>query len=131
MAALPAHGELPDAVLPGDGARSDDAGRAEVGVDERRRWERAGLSALTGDEHGPPLDPPPHLVRRLDRVTGRIAAASRRLGDEVVIDGLAELAARAEPMALRRRGRVSCGGACHLVRATDGWFALSLAREDD
>ena len=95
------------------------------------RWRRAGLDELTGPEHGPGLGPPPGFVERLDDLCERIAATSGRSGRRVRLDGLTVLAERADLLGLRRRGRVSCGGACHLVRASDGWIAVSLSREVD
>ena len=98
---------------------------------ELMRWRSAGLDELTGPEHGPGLAPPVGLLPRLDAVTERIRSASAAFGVEVGVDGPAELSARARALGLRRRGRVSCGGSCHLVRAADGWFAVSLCRPDD
>ncbi|UDY36622.1 CoA transferase [Dermatobacter hominis] len=103
----------------------------ERDLDARRRWAGAGLAELTGAPDGPALGPPAGLVPRLDVVIGRIGRASEALGRVVEVDGLAELAMRTGELQLRRRGRVSCGGACHLVRAVDGWLAVSLARPDD
>ena len=95
------------------------------------RWAAAGLAELTGPPEGPGLGPPAGFVARLDALCERIEVASGRVGGPVRIDGMATLAARAQLMGLRRRGRVSCGGACHLVRGRDGWLAVSLSREDD
>ncbi|HVU74780.1 MAG TPA: CoA transferase, partial [Mycobacteriales bacterium] len=41
------------------------------------------------------------------------------------------LGERAALLGLTRRGPVSAGGSCRTVRARDGWWALSLARDDD
>ncbi len=98
---------------------------------DRLRWAHAGLDRLTGPAHGPGLGPPPGFVGRVDGVTDRLRTASRAAGTEIDVDGLAELAVRAELSGHRRRGEVSCGGSCHLVRASDAWFAVSLARPDD
>lgn len=95
------------------------------------RWAAAGLDVLTGPTDGPGLPPPDGLVARLDSVTERILAASALVGDEVDLDGLGMLAVRAEMLGLSRRGRISCGGSCHLVRGADGWFAVSLSRPED
>ena len=95
------------------------------------RWIAAGLDQLTGPADGPALGPPTGLLARLDALTVRLSESGRALGRPVDVDPLTELAVRAEPPGHRRRGQVSCGGACHLVEAIDGWFAVSLARPDD
>ena len=47
------------------------------------------------------------------------------------VDALALLGERAALMGLWRRGATSCGGSCRLLRAADGWMAVSLPRDDD
>jgi hypothetical protein len=47
------------------------------------------------------------------------------------LDGAALLGERAAYLGLLRRGSVSPGGSCHLLRAADGWIAVSLPRADD
>jgi hypothetical protein len=47
------------------------------------------------------------------------------------VDVAAVLFGRAAVLGFTRRGRVSAGGSCRLLRAQDGWVAVSLAREDD
>jgi len=47
------------------------------------------------------------------------------------IDGAALLGERAAILGLTRRGRISCGGSCRLLRARDGWIAVNLPRADD
>ena len=46
-------------------------------------------------------------------------------------DAATLLAGRAGLLGLRRRGRVSAGGATHLMAARDGWCAITLSRPDD
>jgi hypothetical protein len=53
------------------------------------------------------------------------------LGDPIGVDALALLAERAPLLGLTRAGAISCGGATQLLRAADGWIALSLSRESD
>ena len=72
--------------------------------------------------------------------TGRDAAAraARRMAAEITvltrraveIDPGAVLD-RSQDMALATAGRVSPNGSCRLVRATGGWIAVNLPREDD
>lgn len=100
-------------------------------IADARRWLSSGLAELTGFDDGPPLGPPLGFFGRLDALTDRLSVASESIGSRVVLDGPATLVERAQVMGLRRRGQISCGGATRLVRAADGWFAVSLARPDD
>jgi crotonobetainyl-CoA:carnitine CoA-transferase CaiB-like acyl-CoA transferase len=94
-------------------------------------WAASGAMALTGRAGGPPLGPPDRLVSRLTAVADLIRDRSAGLGDEVRLDPLALLGERAAIAGLRRRGATSCGGATRLVRAADGWVAVSLVRPSD
>lgn len=91
----------------------------------------AGLADLTGRADGPPTDLPSGFLTTLDQWTVRIAEASASVGMPVELDGAAILSERARLSSLTRQGAVSCGGSCHLVRASDGWLAVSLSRDDD
>ena len=53
------------------------------------------------------------------------------LGQHLRVDPLPLLAERAALLGLTRQGDTSCGGATRLVRAADGWMAVTLSREDD
>jgi len=55
----------------------------------------------------------------------------RNARDVPAVDGAGLLGERASILGLRRRGRVSPGGSCRLLRATDGFLAVQLARPDD
>ena len=94
-------------------------------------WARSGAMALTGPADGPGLGPPAPLVPRLGAVAEHLAHRTAQLGRLVDVDPLALLAERAAVAGLRRRGQVSCGGATRLLRAADGWLAVSLARPED
>src|SRR6478735_1769007 len=76
--------------------------------------------ALTGRPGRPPLGPPAPLVERL-----------AGLAPQLPVDPLSLLVERAALLGLTRRGDTSCGGATRLVRAADGWLAVTLSREDD
>jgi hypothetical protein len=76
--------------------------------------------ALTGTPDTS-LGPPERLIPGVDRL-------GRRFGD---LDPLALLGERAALLGLGRAGTISCGGGCRLLRAGDGWLAVSLARPDD
>jgi hypothetical protein len=75
--------------------------------------------ALTGDPAGPPLAPPTAAAATVD-------AALAPFGLDAGV-----LAERAASAGLARGGRVSCGRGSRLVRAADGWLALTLSRPDD
>ena len=86
---------------------------------------------LTGPVTSAGWGPPDGLVPLLDLFASRIADASGRLGARLEIDPLAALADRAALAGLTRHGRTSCGGGTRLLRAADGWIAVTLARDDD
>jgi CoA-transferase family III len=66
------------------------------------------------------------LLRRAGETADVIAAATG-----AVVDAAELLTGRAALLGLTPRVRVSAGGATHLVRADDGWCALTLSRADD
>jgi hypothetical protein len=84
------------------------------------RWAASGAMALTGAPQRP-LGPPAGLVPALDAMHGRFPD----------IDLLGLLGERAALAGLHRQGSTSCGGSCRLLRAADGWIAVSLPRVDD
>lgn len=95
-------------------------------------WAASGAMALTGRPDGPPVGPPAGLVASVGELWGRFLDGVTRLGGSpVVLDPLALLGERAAIAGLVRGGQVSCGGATRLLRATDGWLAVTLARDDD
>jgi hypothetical protein len=87
--------------------------------------------ALTGRADGPPLAPPPGLVRRLDGLAAGIGAAASALGADVALRWEPVCTGRAAVLGLRRAGRASCNGSARLLRAGDGWLVVNLARPDD
>ncbi|MGV0646664.1 CoA transferase [Mycolicibacterium sp. XJ2546] len=60
----------------------------------------------------------------------RVAEAFGQLTG-VEVDAAELLAGRATMLGLTPKGRVSAGGATHLMRSRDGWCALTLSRPDD
>jgi hypothetical protein len=84
--------------------------------------------ALTGRPDGPYLGAPGALVDLVAQASGTL---NRLAGCAVIGDGLALLGERAALAGLSRQGSISCGGSTQLVRALDGWLAVSLARPDD
>lgn len=74
---------------------------------------------LTGDPEGPPLAIPRDEVTALDTLVRRFGVDAAVIGE------------RAATASLSRGGHISCGGRTRLMRAGDGWVALSLARDED
>lgn len=113
------------------------AGRAAIGHEdpaaeaEVDAWAASGAMAITGRRHAPPLGPPAGFVPKLQGLADRFAQLSGVLGRVVTVDPLALLSERAAIAGWARQGTMSCGGATRLVRARDGWLAVSLARADD
>lgn len=89
-------------------------------------WAASGAMAMTGRGGGPPLLAPGSPTAWTQRALDLIAACA---GREVGTTRL--LGERASIMGLARRSPLSAGGACRLLRAADGWFAISLARPSD
>lgn len=77
--------------------------------------------ALTGFPDRAPLGPPAGLVSGLDHLARPLPG----------LDPLALLVERAAWAGFGREGDRTCGGAGHLLRAADGWLAVSLPRPDD
>lgn len=94
-------------------------------------WAASGAMALSGSPTSRGLGPPRGLVPGLRGVGLRLLERSRAIGAAVEVDPLVLLTERAAIAGLTRQGRTSCGGATRLLRAADGWMAVSLARPDD
>jgi hypothetical protein len=86
--------------------------------------------ALTGFPDAPPRLAPGPLAAC---ARGATLALARLAGDRWApgLDGAALLGERAALHGFERRGAVSPGGSCRLLRAVDGWIAVNLARPDD
>jgi hypothetical protein len=78
------------------------------------------MDGLTGFADGPPLAPPEGVV-----------AALTPHGHTGGLDPFAPGGQRAALTGCSRNGLTSCGGSSRLVRAADGWVAVSLARPED
>ena len=91
-------------------------------------WAASGAMALTGlADEAPAISPAPVLAL-LGRVTDQLAQAT---GGRVQADPAELLTTRAALAGLSRRGRISAGGSARLLRAADGWCAVTLSRDDD
>src|ERR1700722_7571294 len=97
-----------------------------VSVNAASDWASSGLAYLTGPTDGTPDFSRAAVLAEARRVTADI---ERVLGVE--IDAATILAGRAALLGLTRRGRISAGGATHLLAAVDGWCAVALPRDDD
>ena len=86
---------------------------------------------LSGHRDGSPLDVPIALVRAATDAAEAITHHAARFGVEVEVDGPALLGERAAIAGLSRRGATCCGGGTRLMRSSDGWIAVSLARDSD
>jgi len=94
-------------------------------------WARSGAMALTGLAAGPPRAAPAPAAAAMARAAQDLVASAARRGVRLALDGPALLGERAALAGLARRGRTAPGGATRLLRAADGWLALTLARADD
>jgi hypothetical protein len=100
--------------------------------DGLRAWAASGAMALTGRSAGPPLAAPGTPTLSVRRSLEQVAASAlARTGRSFDLPGAELLGERAAVLGLERQGPVSCGGSFRTVATTDGWFGLSLARDED
>ena len=93
-------------------------------------WARSGLMALTGLADGPSLMCPVPLASCADGAMVALRTLASVESDALPA-GASLLGERAALAGLHRNGRVSPGGGCRLLRASDGWIAVSLVRDSD
>lgn len=96
-----------------------------------RDWAESGVVALTGHTAGQPLVPPGRAATVAREMSSWIGEVTALGGRRVDVDGARLLSERAAFTGYGRRGTVSLGGSCRLLRTADGWAALSCARPDD
>lgn len=94
------------------------------------RWARSGLMALTGPPDGVPLLPARDYVGRLAELVAGVNLLAA-IGGYGPIADMRHFCERAAVLGLQRRGEVSAGGKCRMVRGRNGWMAVNLTREDD
>ena len=87
--------------------------------------------ALTGMPAGMPVASPAPALAMLAQVTAEFARLTEDTGTTVHADPAELIAGRAALAGLTRGGRVSAGGSSFLLRAEDGWCAVTLSRPDD
>ncbi len=92
---------------------------------------RSGLMALTGLADGPPQMCPVPLASCADGVIQALHCLATGDAAATLPTGSLLLGERAAIAGLRRNGAISPGGSSRLLRAADGWFAVSLTREAD
>jgi hypothetical protein len=93
-------------------------------------WARSGLMALSGPPSGPPIVPGFDLPGAIETLLADLSAAASLAGRPRPAD-LRWLTERAQLLALKRGGQVSCNGSCRLLEARDGWIAVNLPRSSD
>jgi hypothetical protein len=87
--------------------------------------------ALTGFPGGATSLAPAGAFALLGSVADQLAVATRAVGREVRADPTELLTIRSGLGGLTRQGQVSIGGLARLVRAADGWCAVTLSRDSD
>jgi len=118
------------ALLAGCGAGFDPVATGGPAIHPAIEWARSGAMALTGRRDGHPRLAPGPLAAC---ARGAALALARLAGDRWPpgLDAAALLGERAAILGLGRRGSVSPGGSCRLLRAADRWIAVNLARPED
>jgi crotonobetainyl-CoA:carnitine CoA-transferase CaiB-like acyl-CoA transferase len=99
--------------------------------DDVAHWARSGAMALTGGRDGPPQAAVAPVASRVAAAGALLRELSAVTGRRLDVDVPALLGERAALRGLHRAGAVSVGGSSRLLRARDGWLAVSLARPDD
>src|SRR3984957_12333088 len=89
-------------------------------------WAASGAMALTGMPDGEPVASPAPALSLLGQVTAEFARLTGVRADPAEL-----IAGRAAFAGLTRAGQVSAGGSSYLLRAADGWCAVTLSRPDD
>lgn len=95
-------------------------------------WARSGAMWLTGGTSVAPVGPPAELVPKLGAVWDAIERRAGKLGGRLAsLDPVELLGERAAIAGLVPAGQSSCGGSTRLLRAREGWVAVTLARPED
>jgi hypothetical protein len=95
-----------------------------------RLWAECGGPLLTGRSDDVPLQDGRQAAGFADDLGRQIRETTAQLGRPVVADHHL-LTERSAVMGLTRNGRVSAGGSTRLISGLDGWFSLSLSRDED
>lgn len=103
----------------------------EADPDPASAWAHSGLMSLTGFADGPAQMCPAPLASCADGAIKALACLASPALRAGLPSGSALLGERAAIMGLRRNGYCAPGGSCRLLRASDTWLAVNLAREAD
>ncbi|MEQ6900372.1 CoA transferase [Nocardioides sp. YIM 152588] len=105
---------------------------ADADADAVAAWAASGAMALTGRADGPPRVAPGAPALRVREALAAVARSTEaRTGRAPRLPGVGLLGERASIAGLGRRGPWSCGGSFRAFPAADGWFGISLPRDDD
>jgi hypothetical protein len=95
-------------------------------------WAASGAMWLTGWPDGPPQWPAGDVIGALGGTTALLGALAGAFGgDPGALDIGAALTGRAAVRGGARRGSTSVGGRSRILRASDGWVAVTLSRPCD
>lgn len=94
-------------------------------------WARCGAMALSGLPEGPPLLAPVPLASAAQGALLALRALAGSAWRGGGLDAASLLGEHAAVFGFRRRGSISPGGSCRMIRAADGWLAVNLARVSD
>jgi crotonobetainyl-CoA:carnitine CoA-transferase CaiB-like acyl-CoA transferase len=94
-------------------------------------WAASGAMALTGQQDGAPVPSPAPAFAMLGTVTEQLARVTSDTGTRVRADPAELITIRAALTGFTRHGQISAGGSSFLLRAADGWCAVTLSRRDD
>jgi hypothetical protein len=104
---------------------------SEGPVQPAAQWAESGAMGLTGWPDAPPQLAPAGVTtaaRGAALALQSLGGGARAIAS---LDGPGLLGERAAHFGWTRRGGVSPGGSCRLLRCADGWIAVNLARPDD
>jgi hypothetical protein len=95
------------------------------------QFAESGTMWLTGPESAPPLWPDGRLMTNIRDAKSVIERFSTSFGPSLAIEVSLLLSGRAVHRGFQRHGQISAGQKCRLIRSSDSWIAISLARPDD
>ncbi len=98
--------------------------------DLEHEWAASGALSLTGTSDAPLLCPP-EILDRIQSIGDALHGATVSGARPLSISPLHTLVERAAFTGQSRKGARSCGDHTRLLRAADGWVAVSLARPED
>jgi CoA-transferase family III len=99
-------------------------------LDLEQQWASSGALSLTGTPDIPLLCPP-EILDRMQSIGQALHAATLSCARPLSISPLHAMVERAACTGQSRKGAISCGGHTRLLRAADGWIAVSLTRSED